>query len=352
MDKYREQLNKPVVIAVLGGIAGLILGLIIGWGIWPVQWYDAAISDVRRDLQQDYLRMTIDSYARNGDQALAMQRWKELGDVGPELLSDVQINQGATSAGDIAKFNQLVNAGAAPAAPAGTQAPGGVVATQPAGAETVQTPAPTAAPRSSLLTIALVVLCVAMLVIAGALVYMFVFRKGRPSFSLAGQAHQASRAAARTDYTALGEEAPVVQFTTTYLAGDELYDDSFSIDAPTGEFLGECGVGISETVGVGEPKKVTAFEVWLFDKNDIQTVTKVLMSGYAFNDPTIRQRLESKGEPVLLMPDDQPIELETATLVLRARVINMGYGSGPLPPESYFENLTLELSIWQKQLKV
>jgi hypothetical protein len=44
---------------------------------------------------------------------------------------------------------------------------------------------------------------------------------------------------------------------------------------------GECGVGISETIGVGDPKKVTAFEVWLFDKNDIQTVTKVLMSAHA-----------------------------------------------------------------------
>lgn len=342
MDKYREQLNRPVVIAVLGGIAGLILGLIIGWGIWPVQWYDAAVADLRRDLQQDYLRMTIDSYARNDNRELALQRWAELGDAAPEVLNDVQINPGGTTPGDMAKFNALVSGGAA--APLGTPAPGAATL-PPAGTEGAP------APRSSLLTVALVVLCVAMLVIAGALAYMFIFRKGRGGLSLAGQAHQASRQTARTDYTALGEQPPVSQFTTTYLAGDELYDDSFSIDAPSGEFLGECGVGISETVGVGEPKKVTAFEVWLFDKNDIQTVTKVLMSGYAFGDAGIRQRLESKGEPVLLVPGDAPIELETATLVLRARVMDMSYGSGPLPPESYFERLTLELSIWQKQVQ-
>ena len=47
---------------------------------------------------------------------------------------------------------------------------------------------------------------------------------------------------------------------TTYMIGDDLYDDSFSIDSPSGEFLGECGVGISDTIGVGDPKKVTALK--------------------------------------------------------------------------------------------
>jgi len=97
-------------------------------------------------------------------------------------------------------------------------------------------------------------------------------------------------------------EAPVAHFMTSYIIGDDLYDDSFSIDAPNGTFLGECGVGISDTIGVGDPKKVTAFEVWLFDKNDIQTVTKVLMSTHAMNDAAIKQRLASKGEPTLLEP--------------------------------------------------
>jgi hypothetical protein len=143
------------------------------------------------------------------------------------------------------------------------------------------------------------------------------------------------------------ESMPVAQFMTTYMVGDDLYDDSFSIDAPTGEFLGECGVGISETVGVGEPKRVTAFEVWLFDKNDIQTVTKVIMSAHAFDDEKIHARLESKGEPILAEPGKQ-ILLETATLQLEARVIDMDYGEGAAPDQSYFQRLTLELAIWPK----
>jgi hypothetical protein len=40
--------------------------------------------------------------------------------------------------------------------------------------------------------------------------------------------------------------------------------------------------------------------------------------------------------------------LETATLRLQARVVDMSYGSGALPPESYFERLTLELVAWPK----
>jgi hypothetical protein len=31
-----------------------------------------------------------------------------------------------------------------------------------------------------------------------------------------------------------------------------------------------------------------------------------------------------------------------------ARVSSMGYGNGAMPAESYFDNLLLELAIWQK----
>jgi len=143
------------------------------------------------------------------------------------------------------------------------------------------------------------------------------------------------------------KEPPLSQFMTTYRQNDDLYDDSFSIDSINGEFLGECGVGIAETIGVGEPKKVTALEVWLFDKNDIQTVTKVLMSEHANNDPAIRQRLLSKGEPVVVEPGMKFL-METASLQLEAKVVDMVYARGPLPENSFFSRLTLEISVWAK----
>ncbi|MGH2627653.1 MAG: hypothetical protein ACRDHY_13495, partial [Anaerolineales bacterium] len=140
---------------------------------------------------------------------------------------------------------------------------------------------------------------------------------------------------------------PVVQFMTTYVLGDDLYDDSFSIESAAGDFLGECGVGIGDLIGVGDPKKVSTFEVWLFDKNDIQTVTKVLMSRYAFNDSATRSRLAAKGDPTLAA-SGAVIDLETASLEVEARIVDLAYGEGALPAESYFERLTIELRAFQR----
>lgn len=167
--------------------------------------------------------------------------------------------------------------------------------------------------------------------------------------SAAAAGAQISAAVEKTDFTATGIEPPVVQFMTTYLHGDDLYDDSFSVETPSGEFLGETGVGISETIGSGsDAKRVTAFEVWLFDKNDIRTVTKVLMSDHAFNDDALRAKLETKGEANMARPGEKLI-LETATLRIQARVVDLAYGSGPLPPNSFFERITIELAAWKRQ---
>jgi hypothetical protein len=137
-------------------------------------------------------------------------------------------------------------------------------------------------------------------------------------------------------------QPPLGHFFTTYQLGEDTYDESFSIETPMGEFLGECGVGISETIGVGDPDKVTAFEVWLFDKSDIRTVTKVLMSSYAFQDESLRTKLASKGEAVAAQPGS-PFFLETSGLQVRVDVSELVYGEGDLPPESFFSKLTVEL---------
>jgi hypothetical protein len=191
---------------------------------------------------------------------------------------------------------------------------------------------------------------IALIVLLGAAAF-WLFRSNRRApedMTPAQVAAEHTRSVEKTDYSTSGEEPPVAQYVTTYVLGDDLFDDSFSIDAPSGEFLGECGVGISETIGVGDPKKVTAFEVWMFDKNDIQTVTKVLMSPHAFNDPGFRAKLEPKGELIGVEPQKQVV-LETQTLQMIATVSDMQYGQGALPDSSYFERVTLELAIWSKK---
>lgn len=319
MDAIREQLENPIIAGVTGFVVGLIIGLVVlGWGLFPVEWTDADPSYLRQDLKGDYLRMVIDSYAANQDAELAIERWKGLGDGANELLAAIEINPATQDINSIAAFRSLI-----------TDLPAGEVEK----------------PASNLLGLLLLFVLLVGLAFGG--VYLLRQRTATGEagpMTAAEQAELASRDVARTDYS---EDPPIGQFMTTYMLGDDLFDDSFSIDSPSGEFLGECGAGISETIGVGDPKRVTAFEVWLFDKNDIQTVTRVLMSDHAYEDDEMRTRLSTKGAPVVAEPG-QPVVLETATLKLVARVVDMSYGEGPLPPDSYFDRMTLELAVWPK----
>jgi hypothetical protein len=183
-------------------------------------------------------------------------------------------------------------------------------------------------------------------VVGGLYVYRLLRKNTGPATPVM-VATEASKQAERTDFQSLGLAQPITQTMTTYVLGDDLYDESFSIDTAGGEFLGEYGVGVSETIGVGEPKKVAALEVWLFDKNDIKTATKVLMSEHAYNDPNIRARLEPKGELIVVKPREQVL-LETKTLQLLATVVDMEYGTGAAPQKSYFDRITLELAVWPR----
>lgn len=142
---------------------------------------------------------------------------------------------------------------------------------------------------------------------------------------------------------------PVVQFMSTYLGGDNFYDDSFAIELEDNTFLGECGSGIAETIGTGDPKKVAGTEVWLFDKNDISTVTHVLMSENAYNDESVRAKLAPRGDAVPVA-DGKITVLETQTLRAEVRVVSLEYGKDDaLPPKSFFDRLTVEIAVWQKE---
>ncbi|MGD0612055.1 MAG: hypothetical protein ABSB41_11110 [Anaerolineales bacterium] len=331
--KLLDNLKKPLVAAILAGIVGIILGLIWAWVIQPVEWVNVPPDKLGSYYQEQYLRAAIDSYKVKPDAALAMQRYQGLGAIGPTLLAQIEANPGSQDAGSILNF---ANAVQPPASPSVTPTPGTVK------------PAVGSLPLKSYALIVVAILVIALVVYAAVKYLLPIFRRSPPSEQTpAMRARDLSSHTEMTDYAARGEEPPIAQFVTTYVLGDDLFDDSFSIDSPAGEFLGECGIGISETIGVGDPKKVTAFEVWLFDKNDIQTVTKVLMSAHAFNDPATYQRLEAKGEPFQVERGKQVV-LETAALQLVATVSDMEYGQGAMPEESYFERLTLEIAVWPK----
>ena len=323
MDLVLEQIKKPWIAAALGVIVGLLLGLLVGYVIAPVQWVNVPMEWNKPDIQEDYLRMAIEAYKLDFDTTKANTRWTELGEAGPATLARVEGDLGTLTADDVLNFKQAT----------GADVGEGVSASEPA-------------EESGSNTTLLLVMCLVTLVLGGALAAYFLFRP-RQKETLSPAALKVTSQIEQTDFGARDGTPPMQQFMTTYMLGDDLFDDSFSIDSPSGEFLGECGVGISEAIGVGEPKKVTAFEVWLFDKNDIQTITKVLMSQHAFADGSLRGRLAAKGDPFLVEPGGETV-LETETLRLIARVVDMAYGSGASPTDSFFERVTLELAVWQK----
>jgi hypothetical protein len=360
MERIKEYLKHPWAIPALCVLAGLLFGwFALGWGLFPVEWTDATPASLREDLKLDYLRMAVDSYGANGDSALANKRWTNLGDDATSLFQKLQDEPQDAKLQAITGFAKAVEAGIVEM-PVAVDSTSDAGETEPAAtadetAVTIDTDTTTAKPKNALMPVAMGVFCVLSVILVFAVGYIFLKKGGKfslkPNNKVEAIPSEPPVVENPTDkgaaYFRPATEAPVSQFMTTYMQGDEQYDDSFSIDNPVGEFLGECGVGITETIGVGEPKKAAAFEVWLFDKNDIQTVTKVLMSEHAFKDPTMQQKLLSKGEPILAEPGKR-ILLETATLQLEARIVDMNFGQGPLPANSYFERLTLELAVWPK----
>jgi hypothetical protein len=320
------QQRKTLVALVGGALLGLLLGLAIGWWWWPVGWTNSTPGNLRLDFQNDYLIWVAEQYDMTGNQEwarskLGVEYWKE-GQLA-ETLGALAAALDGEQASRVRKLAQ--DLGAAPAV-------------------TPATPEPSDDVVVRLGSVAMV--CgVAILVVALVGGSVFLFNRWRES-QAASEAAQRGVGLRPSEEIFWGAEGPpVAQFVTTYALGDDHYDPSFSIELESGEFVGECGVGVSETIGVGVPNQVTAFEVWLFDKNDIRTVTKVLMSDYAFHDEALVTKLAPKGEPVLAEVD-KDVVLETKTLRVRARIVEAEYGVGNLPRDSFFSRVTLDLATW------
>ncbi|MFQ5407206.1 MAG: hypothetical protein ACE5FI_02140 [Anaerolineales bacterium] len=347
MEAINQIIKDRVGLAVgVAFAAGLLIGwMLLGWVIAPVKWVNASAAELNPVAKVEWVKMTADSLALNlgSDTAIttAQDRVAQLGDQTTAINDAIQFSEGVDQQ-RVAQLQQVLQgAGAAPGQDGGSAAPAEGESTGVLGGGALRA-----------LLIACGVIFLFGVLGAGGL---YVLRRrqtgdedGEPDFRTPAQAAAAATSTAEaTDYSAAASGTPVAQFMTTYMLGDDLYDDSFSIDDAAGDFLGECGVAIGDTIGVGDPKKVAAFEVWLFDKNDIRTVTKVLMSEHGFMDEAFKSKLASKGEP-LVARSGETLVLETATLNVTARIVDMQYGSGPLPPNSFFQQLTIELAAWKK----
>ncbi len=325
---------------IFGGgiIVGLIIGMIFAWGIWPVQWHDASPGHLHPAYQQYYITAVAKDYIVHQDLETAKHElgldlpaksnpWLEK----PETLQEA-FSKAAQDPINGPAVQMLANAL-------------GIELKSPTGGETEGKSGP------SLMT-ALGFLLVLFALVA-ALFYLInrVLGKRQEAEGIEG----AGTAAA---YGEIIEEAPeslVIEesgtplgsYATSYTFGDDFFDPSFSIEKGS-DFLGECGIGISETIGAGSPKKVTALEAWLFDKSDIRTVTTVLASDYAFDDEALSAKLAAKGDIKRIKPGME-FELETTALKVFVRVKDVEYADEPeYPPNSVFKKVSVELHTLEK----
>lgn len=324
-----NSINRTSLIIgiVVGLIAGLLLGMLLFWGIFPVEWTDARPYDLAPEARADYVQLAADSFSLNRDPreaALHFQGWtdEEKQQAFADAIAQYEA-QGLPARAQAVQDLAMV-LGVTPGAP-------------PPEAEEPEE----GASLIDRLRVPCLVFFIVLLVIVLGWIALRVALRRRGVVRERPVAVAPAGAPVIEDWEGTGRP-PLGHFITTYQFGEDTYDESFSIETPTGDFMGECGVGISDTIGTGEPDKVTAFEVWLFDKSDIRTVTKVLMSERVYQDEAQRSRLASKGDPVLAQPG-MPFYLETSSLQVEVRVAELVYGNDDLPPKSYFTKLTIEL---------
>ena len=331
MDVIRKYSGWAVAAAFA---LGLIIGLpILGWWLWPVEWTEATPAELATDYQTLYVNMVAELYSFNGDTGMVQQA---LAGWDGELVA-CQMAASSTDPAERARLEAIA-----------AVASGGV------DCATLLTQAPVEEEGASNILIIILLLFLLLLLIVAAMFYVLRRRNGpsssgrepgEPVYEDISGAPAATYVQEEEEITAV----PLARFHTTYTHGHDQYDESFAIENSGGEFLGECGVGIAESIGTDSPRNVTAFEIWLFDKSDVRTITKVVMSDHAFFDEALKAKLAPKGEPVLAR-EHETIVLETASLIINAEITEMDYGTDTaFPPQSYFDRFTVALSAWSKE---
>lgn len=336
MHNPRTRLRRRTLfglLPVIFGLAlGIALGLIIGWVIAPVSWTPNA----------DDVQAIADSYSVNSDLSIARARLRGLSTedqarVFKKLISDAQARNLPTQAARATTLAQALNL-------------------------PIDEVASDSLSIFSLIPVVIVgaIIFVGLAVIAGGIFIRGVapqLRSSPPTVDMEADAQveeieeleepvEVERV--KTRPSPLTGASTLGRHVATYNSGVDNFDTSFPLETSRHGFLGECGIGVSETLDDGLPDKVTAFDLWLFDKTDVRTVTQIVMSEHAFNDPGLRAKLQTKGDAVLAAKG-RVLTLETQSLHIEARIQEMTYAANSrLPAQSYFQKLVVEIASYVK----
>jgi hypothetical protein len=164
-----------------------------------------------------------------------------------------------------------------------------------------------------------------------------------PSPNVAGSISSA-RAKQAAPLEEIDNDSTVIlgRFEAEYTFGTDDFDCSFTIATNEGTFMGDCGVGVADVLPAIGPQHVDALEVWLFDKGDVSSVSKILASEYAYENSTLSNRLSAKGD-LQLAELGTVIVLETRSLRITAQITAIEYDISVDSDKSYFKRLAIEI---------
>ena len=354
--------ERPLLVCfVTAFVLGTLFGLIVlGWCVFPVQWYDTDLEDLRIEHVEEYLDLVADSYAQTSDLALAMDRVQRLQGPQRSQYEIIEVMKGLAEKRQKEGKSPEAQRLSVLAAAISLRTTASAVAPPP---KTSRLWTTLSGIFSRVKGLALPLGIAVLLVLVG--VPLLILLRRRPqaaSFSrvtsvlprkgpsggevevIEGDFESFDDASSTpVDEQVLGAE--LGYFQAVYHEGDDDFDAQFPIQGADGEFLGECGVGVRELLDQEESNRVAVFEVWLFDKHDIRTVIGMFASEYAYQDEVLRTSLSARGKVALVLPGGE-IELETMGLHLRARVREASYGRDPKSaPRSFFSRLVVDLLV-------
>ncbi len=327
---------RPLIVGVLFGfVIGLILGLVWAWMIQPADYSGSAYpSELGEQHQKAYVQSVTEAYFTTRDldatanrlatftpqekMKLLAQTSDEYRATGREAEADMTADlttalaQGEQwAAEDISAGLTAANASKELALKMG-QVP------QDTGAEAQPSAvAPEVAEDSDGGTNWGRTLLITLVVIVVIILILLLLTRIKPKRRVTEHASRTEMEQVVMDDGAAME--PLRQWIGTYTIGQDTYDESFTIESDASDFLGECGMGILDGFASGSPKKVLAFDVWLFDKTDIRTISMPVMSKFAFEDDVLRGKLLPDASPVLAT-EGGVFDIETTALLVKAKI--------------------------------
>ncbi|MCL4861169.1 MAG: hypothetical protein KJZ93_17255 [Caldilineaceae bacterium] len=181
MEELQPRTFTTNIALGAGAAIGLVVGLLIGWVFWPVQWQGATLNELYPDAKADYLAAVAESYVMYGSPEAAEVARRRVAVFGDALGEEFEAAIAHFSAGaDPDKQVRISNLGALAGA-LGVSLPNLVGVTQgdsaPAQAAPVDTPGTSAGDGPGWVGWLLATLLAAALLLGGLYVLLFVTRR-------------------------------------------------------------------------------------------------------------------------------------------------------------------------------